>query len=97
MLLCVRNINIEHILRSFNFSQIRKIALIASIVNTLLAAHCVDKMFTDYKPNPRGRLSKEKIADIKQRIVGLMLSKVAGTTRNALRSKLYENQLTFES
>lgn len=60
------------------------LAPIASIVNNLLTAHCVDKMFPDYKP--RGRLDKGKIADIKQRIAGLMLSKVAGTTRNTFDS-----------
>ncbi len=60
------------------------LAPIASVVNNLLTAYQSDKLFPNYKP--KGKLDKHVIADIKQRITGLMLSKVAGTTRNTFDS-----------
>lgn len=60
------------------------LAPITSIVNNLLTAYCVDRIFPDYRA--RGNLGKKEIAGIKKRVAGLMLGKLSGTARDTFDS-----------
>ena len=67
-----------------NYYAYAILAPIASIANNLITAFYVTKKFPNYKA--KGILKPEILNDIKKRVAGLMLSKVAGTTRNTLDS-----------
>lgn len=54
------------------------------LINNLINSYFADKYFPQYKC--RGVISKEISADIKQRVTGLMVIKVAAVSRNALDS-----------
>lgn len=55
-----------------------------TILNNLRIAWIVHKMFPQIKP--KGKLERDIIQDIKKRVGGLMVSKLCGTSRNALDS-----------
>ena len=67
-----------------NYYAYAILAPIASIANNLITAFYVTKKFPNYKA--KGILKPEILNDIKKRVAGLMLSKVATTTRNTLDS-----------
>lgn len=54
------------------------------LVSNLMNSYCADRLFPQYKC--RGSISKELGSDIKQKVTGLMIIKVAAVSRNALDS-----------
>lgn len=60
------------------------LAPITAIVNNLLTAYSVDRIFPNYKP--AGKLNEDEIRGIKKRVAGLMLEKLSGTSRDSFDS-----------
>ena len=58
--------------------------IISVIVSNLINSYCANKLFPNYIC--KGNISKELAADIKQRVTGLMIIKIAAVSRNALDS-----------
>lgn len=58
--------------------------ILSVLTNNIINSYFADKYFPQY--NCRGAISKELSADIKQRVTGLMIIKVAAVSRNTLDS-----------
>ena len=72
------------ILTTKNYYLYTGMMLVSTVINNLLIAYYVGKLFPDIRP--RGGLSKEKRKDIIEKVKGLMLEKVCGTSRNSFDS-----------
>ena len=55
-----------------------------SILNNILCAYRVNKMYPEYLPT--GKVDKKIIVNIKKQVGGLMIQKICSTTRNSLDS-----------
>lgn len=58
--------------------------IVRTIINNLVCSNIVNKQYPEYIC--KGRLSKEFIEKMKKSVVGIMIKKICGTTRNSLDS-----------
>lgn len=58
--------------------------IVSVLVSNIINSYYADKLFPQYQS--RGQISKEQGADIKKRVTGLMVIKIAAVSRNALDS-----------
>ena len=72
------------LLVSHNYYWFIILQICSILISNLVNSYYADKLFPQYKCN--GKISKELGDDIKQRVAGLMIIKVAAVSRNALDS-----------
>lgn len=64
---------------------------LSTVLNNLLISHIVDKKFPQY--TPEGKLSNDKVREIKYQISGLFIGKLSQVTRNAFDSIIISSLL----
>lgn len=77
-LMCLTQIII--LLVTKNFYLYFGISIVFTILNNLIISSCVDRMYPEIKC--RGKVSEEMMKGIKTNLVGLVIDKVCGATRN---------------
>lgn len=75
---------IVFLLLTHNYYWFIILQILFVLINNLINSYFADKYFPQYKCS--GSISKELSADIKQRVTGLMIIKIAAVSRNALDS-----------
>lgn len=69
--------------------------ILTVLVSNIINSYCADKLFPQYCC--KGKLSKELKNDIKQRVAGLMVIKIAAVSRNALDSIIVSAMLGLQA
>lgn len=91
-------LNISQIILLFltrNYYWFIILQIVSVLISNLINSYCADKLFPQYKCH--GEISKELGHDIKQRVTGLMIIKVAAVSRNALDSIIVSTFLGLQA
>lgn len=67
-----------------NYYLYLSIAIVSTIVNNLLVYYFSNRLYPDYKC--KGNVDKTVLSEIKEKVSGLMIYKICGTTRNSFDS-----------